>query len=92
MTALTLDECKEVIRLHYLGKPTWAISGQLKISSGHIKAIRYCNKLQYPLTDYLMIFDKQSKDRPIDEKPCAWDIRLSMRLARLPFSEWANAI
>ena len=92
MTSLTLDECKDVIKRYESGQPTWAICAELKVSSGHIKAIRHCKRYHYPLTDYLSIFDKLSRDKPIDEKPCSWDIRLSMRLAKLPMSEWAKAI
>ena len=92
MKVLSLDECKDVIKRHNGGQPTWAICGELGISAGHVKAIRHCKRCHYPLTDYLFIFDKLNKDKPIEEPPCSWDIRLSMRLARLPMSEWAAAL
>jgi len=92
MKTLSLDECIDVIKRHKSGQPTWAICAELGVSAGHIKAIRHCKRYHYPLTDYLDIFDKLSRDRPIEEPPCCWDIRLSMRLARLPMSEWAAAL
>jgi len=32
------------------------------------------------------------KFSPLHEKKCAWDLRLSLRLSRLPMSKWADAI
>ena len=92
MRILDLDECKVVIKRHNSGQPTWAICAELGVSAGHIKAIRHCKRYHYPLTNYLDIFDKLSRDKPIEEPPSSWDIRLSMRLARLPMSEWAAAL
>ena len=92
MKVLTLDECKDVIKRHKEGQPPWAICAELKISSGHLKAIRHCKRYHYPLTDYLFIFDKLNSEKAIEEPPCSWDIRLSMRLSRLPMSKWAAAL
>ena len=92
MKVLSLDECKDVIKRHNGGQPTWAICGELGISAGHVKAIRHCKRNHYPLTDYLFIFDKLNSEKAIEEPPCSWDIRLSMRLSRLPMSKWAAAL
>jgi hypothetical protein len=92
MKVLSLDECKDVINRHNGGQPPWAICAELKISSGHLKAIRHCKRYHHPLTDYLFIFEKLNSEKAIQETPCAWDIRLSMKLARLPMSKWAEAL
>ena len=92
MKVLDLEQCKDIIKRHESGQPAWAICGELKISSGHVKAIRHCKKYHYPLTDYLVIFDKLSKDKRIDEPMGAWDLRLSLSLSRLPMSQWAAAL
>lgn len=92
MKVLSLEQCEDIIKRHKSGQPTWAICGELKVSSGVVKAIKHCKKHHYPLTDYLVIFDKLSKYKRIDEPIGTWDLRLSIRLSGLPMSKWADAI
>lgn len=89
---LSLKECRDVIRRYNAHQPAWAIAAELGISAKHIKAIRHCHRYHKSMANYLVEYDTHNPNKTIDENPCSWDIRLSMRLARLPISEWAEAL
>ena len=92
MKLLTVDECKDVIKRYNRGQPPWAIAVELDISREDIRGIRHCKRQCWPLTDYKVAFDEAHKKSTIDEKESPWDLRMSMKLARLPMSEWAAAL
>ena len=77
------DQCEVVIKKYNAATPAWSIAATMGITRNDIRAIRYCKKNHLPLTDYKCA---------LSERPCAWDLRLSMKLARLPMSKWAEAL
>ena len=90
---LNHDQCVDVIKKYNAGIPAWSIAATMGITRNDIRAIRYCKKNHLPLTDYkFAISDPEYKFGPLSERPCAWDLRLSMKLARLPMSKWAEAL
>ena len=90
---LNHDQCVDVIKKYNAGIPAWSIAVTMDISREDIRAIRYCKKNHFPLTDYhVVLTDKEYKFRPLNEKSGSWDLRMSMKLSRLPMSEWASAI
>jgi len=92
MRILNLEECKDVIKRYNRAQPPWAIAAELGITRKDIRAIRHCQRFHRPMDNYLVEYDNFDPRETIDENPCAWDIRLSMKLARLPMSEWAAAL
>ena len=53
---LNHDQCVDVIKRYESGQPTWAICGELKISSGHIKAIRHCKLIFLQMLKHFLSF------------------------------------
>ena len=92
MKVLTKEECHEVLRLRYNAVPNWSIASSMNIPTEVITRIGSCARHHFPLEDY-MIFDRPGYHlKPLGEKLEAWDLRLSLKLQRLPMSEWATAL
>ena len=92
MKVLNKAECKEVVRLTRNGIPKGIVMATMGVSSNTITRIGACVRHDYPLEDY-MIFDRPDYHlKPLGEKMEAWDLRLSLRMQRLPFSQWAAAL
>jgi|TARA_B100000795_G_scaffold242145_1_gene205252 hypothetical protein len=104
MKVLNLDECRVVIKEINAGFPAKVIAKRFSINLYDVALINRCRISKYPLDEYKLIDDPDYSRFPIYEssqirKPLGdylgsqgWDLRMSMRLARLPMSEWANAI
>jgi len=89
---LNKDECLAILRRRHGGESNWSITASTGVSADSIRRIGACSRHHFPLEDY-MIYDLPNyRFKPLSEKIEPWDIRLSMRLQRLPFSQWAAAI
>jgi hypothetical protein len=92
MRVLNKNECTEVLSRRRNGEPNWSIASAMNIPADSIRRIGACSRHHFPLEDY-MIYDRSDYHfKPLGEKIEAWDIRLSMRLQRLPMSEWGAAV
>jgi hypothetical protein len=92
MKVLTLDECKEVIRRTNNAQSKWKVAESMGVPPEHVALIGRCSRARYPLTDYLIIDQPDYHLKPITENLEGWDLRLSLRLAKLPMSEWGAAV
>ena len=90
--SLDLEQCKEVVKRKNAGMLSAEIAKKYDMPLYHVTLIMKCNKNTYPLDEYLLIDNPAYKFSPLHEKKCAWDLRLSLRLSRLPMSKWADAI
>jgi hypothetical protein len=89
---LSKAECTEVLSRRRGGESNWSIASNMSIPTDTIRRIGACSNKHFPIEDY-MIYDRPDYHlKPLGEKIEAWDIRLSMRLQRLPMSQWAAAI
>jgi len=92
MRVLNLEECKAVVSRLNKHEPWWAISATMGITQKDVALIARCKRKKFPLEDYKLIEQPGYKYSPLDEPSNGWDMRLSMRLSRLPMSEWAAAL
>ena len=90
--SLTLEQCKEVVKRKNAGMLSAEIAKKYDMPLYHVTLIMKCNKNTYPLDEYLLIDNPAYKFSPLHENKCSWDLRLSLRLAKLPMSKWADAI
>jgi|TARA_R110002167_G_scaffold200950_1_gene404364 hypothetical protein len=104
MKVLSLDECKDVIKKINSGVPAKVIAKRFNVDPYDITLINRCRVCKYPLDEYKLIDDTNYKFRPINDS-CkigdtsgsnagsqGWDLRMSMKLSRLPISAWAAAL
>ena len=89
---LSKAECTEVLRRRHGGESNWSITASTGVSADTIRRIGACSRHHFPLEDYMVYDQPNYHFKPLGEKIEAWDIRLSMRLQRLPMSQWAAAI
>ena len=90
--SLSLEQCVLVQRAINNGWSYEMVAKKWGIERGHVTLIVKCGREKYPLDEYLQIDSPNYPRKKLDEPMCAWDVRLSMRLARLPMSQWAAAI
>jgi len=104
MRILNLDECKVVIKKINSGVAAKVIAKKFEVDLYDITLINRCRSSKFPLDDYKLIDDPNYRLEAIDHK-CkiaeptgknlgsqGWDIRMSMKLSRLPMSAWATAL
>tara|TARA_B100000787_G_C16067734_1_gene238468 strand:- start:353 stop:706 length:354 start_codon:yes stop_codon:yes gene_type:complete len=102
--SLDLEQCNLVIQKINKGVPIKVIAKRFNVNSYDITLINRCKTNKYPLDEYRLIDDPDYKHNPINEK-CkigepnganlgskGWDLRMSLRLAKLPMSKWAAAL
>ena len=89
---LNLEQCQEVVKRRNAGMLSAEIAKKYDMPLYHVTLIMKCQRNSYPLNEYLLIDNPAYKFSPLHEKKCAWDLRLSLRLSRLPMSKWADAI
>ncbi len=92
MKVLNKAECTKVQRRRHGGEPNWSIASSMGIPTDTIRRIGACYGKHFPLEDYMVYDQPNYHFKPLSEKIEPWDIRLSMRLQRLPMSEWGAAI
>ena len=92
MKVLTLAECKEVVRRTNNAQSKLTVAASMGVPPEHVALIGRCNRARYPLTDYLIIDEPGYPLKPITENLEGWDLRLSLRLAKLPMSQWGTAV
>ena len=90
--SLTVEQGKEVVKRKNAGMLASEIAKKYDMPRYHVTLIMKCNRNTYPLNEYLLIDNPAYKFSPLNENKCSWDLRLSLRLARLPMSKWADAI
>jgi hypothetical protein len=90
--SLTLEQCQSVVKRRNAGMLSAEIAKKYDMPLYHVTLIMKCQRNRYPLNEYLLIDNPAYKFSPLHEKKCAWDLRLSLRLSRLPMSKWADAI
>ena len=90
--SLNLEQCKEVVKRKNAGMLASEIAKKYDMPRYHVTLIMKCNRNTYPLNEYLLIDNPAYKFSPLNENKCSWDLRLSLRLARLLMSKWADAI
>ena len=104
MRILDLDECKVVIKKINSGVAAKVIAKKFEVDLYDITLINRCRVNKFPLDEYKLIDDPDYRHNPINEK-CkigepnganlgskGWDLRMSLRLAKLPMSKWADAL
>ena len=104
MRILDLDECKVVIKKINSGVSAKVIAKKFEVDLYDITLINRCRSSKFPLDEYKLIDDPNYRLKAIDHK-CkiaeptggnlgsqGWDIRMSMKLSRLPMSAWAAAL
>ena len=104
MRILDLDECKVVIKKINSGVAAKVIAKKFEVDLYDITLINRCRVNKFPLDEYKLIDDPNYRLQPINHK-CkiaeptgnnlgsqGWDIRMSLKLAKLPMSEWAAAL
>lgn len=104
MSILNLSECRAVIKEINAGVPAKLIAKNFNIENKDVSLISRCREYKYPLTDYKQIDDADYRFEPINYK-CTiaaptgknggsqgWDIRMSLKLAKLPMSKWGDAL
>ena len=89
---LNLEQCQDVVKCKNAGMLSSEIAKKYDMPLYHVTLIMKCNRNRYPLNEYLLIDNPAYKFSPLHENKCSWDLRLSLRLARLPMSKWADAI
>ena len=92
MRVLNKAECTEVLSRRRNGEPNWSIASNMGISTDTIRRIGACSNKHFPIEDYLIYDLPDYYLKPLGEKLEAWDLRLSLKLQRLPMSEWGAAI
>ena len=92
MTTLNKDECLAILRRRHGGESNWSITVSTGVSADTIRRIGACYGKHFPLEDYMIYDLPDYRFKPLSEKIEPWDIRLSMRLQRLPMAEWGAAI
>ena len=90
--SLTLEQCQSVVKRKNAGMLSAEIAKKYDMPLYHVTLIMKCNKNTYPLDEYLLIDNPAYKFSPLNENKCSWDLRLSLRLAKLPMSKWSDAI
>ena len=90
--SLDLKQCQSVVKKINAGMLASEIAKKYDMPRYHVTLIMKCNRNTYPLNEYLLIDNSAYKFSPLNENKCSWDLRLSLRLARLPMSKWADAI
>ena len=90
--SLNLEQCQEVVKRKNAGMLASEIAKKYDMPRDHVTLSMKCNRNTYPLNEYLLIDNPAYKFSPLNENKCSWDLRLSLRLARLPMSKWADAI
>ena len=89
---LNLEQCQDVVKRKNAGMLSAEIAKKYDMPLYHVTLIMKCQRNRYPLNEYLLIDNPAYKFSPLHENKCSWDLRLSLRLARLPMSKWADAI
>lgn len=90
--SLDLEQCVLVQRAINNGWSYEMVAKKWDIERRDVTLIVKCGREKYPLDEYPLIDNPDYPRKKLDEPMCAWDVRLSMRLARLPMSEWAAVI
>ena len=90
--SLTLEQCQSIVKRKNAGMLSAEIAKKYDMPLYHVTLIMKCQRNRYPLNEYLLIDNPAYKFSPLHEKKCAWDLRLSLRLSRLPMSKCADAI
>ena len=90
--SLNLEQFQSVVKRKNAGMLSAEIAKKYDMPLYHVTLIMKCQRNRYPLNEYLLIDNPAYKFSPLHEKKCAWDLRLSLRLSRLPMSKWAEAL
>ena len=90
--SLTLEQCQSIVKRKNAGMLSAEIAKNYDMPLYHVTLIISSLRRRYRLNEYLLIDNPAYKFSPLHEKKCAWDLRLSLRLSRLPMSKWADAI
>ena len=90
--SLDLEQCRLVQRAVNNGWSYEMIAKKWGINRYDVTLIVRCNREKYPLDEYHLIDSPTYPRQKLDEPMGAWDVRLSMKLAKLPMSQWAAAL
>ena len=90
--SLDLEQCRLVQRAVNNGWSYEMVAKKWGVERFHVTLIVKCGRKKFPLDEYLQIDNADYPRKTLDEPVGAWDVRLSMKLAKLPMSQWAAAI
>ena len=90
--SLSLKRCVRVQRAINNGWSYEMVARKWGIQRRDVTLIVKCGRKKFPLDEYLLIDNPDYPRQKLDEPIGAWDVRLSMKLAKLPMSQWAEAL